>query len=153
MWRPRRKCATLPPMSRPAEFSWRTRARNLDTLAREEFDLLVIGGGITGAGIVRDASLRGFRVALAERRDFATGTSSRSSKLIHGGLRYLPQGDVGLVMEAANERRVLRRLAPHLARPIQMLVPVYNRRGYASISAALWTFDRIAKVGTDERNQ
>jgi len=140
-------------MSRPAEFSWRTRARNLDTLAREAFDLLVIGGGITGAGIVRDASLRGLRVALAERRDFATGTSSRSSKLIHGGLRYLPQGDVGLVIEAANERRVLRRIAPHLARPIQMLYPVHSRSGYATISAGLWTYDRMARVLKEERNR
>jgi len=153
MWRQRTKCATLPPMPRPAELSARTRARNLDTLGRDEFDLLVIGGGITGAGIVRDASLRGFRVALVERRDFATGTSSRSSKLIHGGLRYLPQGDVGLVMEAANERRVLRRIAPHLARPIQMLYPVHSRSGYATISAGLWTYDRMARVLKEERNQ
>jgi glycerol-3-phosphate dehydrogenase len=144
--------ATLPPMPRPAELSSRTRTRNLDTLGREEFDLLVIGGGITGAGIARDASLRGFRVALVERRDFAAGTSSRSSKLIHGGLRYLPQGDVGLVMEAANERRVLRRIAPHLARPIQLLYPVHSRSGYATISAGLWTYDRMARVLKEERN-
>lgn len=140
-------------MARPPEFSSRTRARHLDTLAREGFDLLVIGGGITGAGIVRDASLRGLRVALVERRDFAAGTSSRSSKLIHGGLRYLPQGDVGLVREAANERRALRRLAPHLARPIQMLYPVHSRSGYATISAGLWTYDRMARVLKEERNQ
>jgi glycerol-3-phosphate dehydrogenase len=140
-------------MSRPAELSSRTRTRNLDALAREEFDLLVIGGGITGAGIARDASLRGLRVALVERRDFAAGTSSRSSKLIHGGLRYLPQGDVGLVMEAANERRVLRRIAPHLARPIQMLYPVHSRSGYATISAGLWTYDRMARVIKEERNR
>jgi glycerol-3-phosphate dehydrogenase len=140
-------------MARPAEFSLRTRAKNLEALARDPFDLLVIGGGITGAGIVRDAALRGLRVALVERRDFAVGTSSRSSKLIHGGLRYLQQGDVGLVMEAANERRVLRRLAPHLARPIQMLVPVHSRAGYAKISAGLWTFDRMARVLKDERNE
>jgi len=140
-------------MARPPELSFRTRARNLETLARESFDLLVIGGGITGAGIARDAALRGLRVALVERRDFAVGTSSRSSKLIHGGLRYLPQGDVGLVMEAANERRVLRRLAPHLARPIQLLYPVHSRSGYAKLSAGLWTYDRMARVLKDERNQ
>ncbi len=134
------------------ELSSQTRAANLDTLAREEFDLLVIGGGITGAGIARDAALRGLRVALVERRDFAAGTSSRSSKLIHGGLRYLAQGDVGLVLEAANERRVLRRLVPHLARPARMVVPVYGRSAYAKISAALWTFDRMARVVKDERN-
>jgi glycerol-3-phosphate dehydrogenase len=140
-------------MSRPVELSSHTRARNLDALGREAFDLLVIGGGITGAGIARDAALRGLRVALVERRDFAIGTSSRSSKLIHGGLRYLPQGDVGLVIEAANERRVLRRLAPHLARPIQVLYPVHSRSGYATISAGLWTYDRIARVLKDERNR
>jgi glycerol-3-phosphate dehydrogenase len=140
-------------MVRSPEFSSRTRAKHLDSLSRDPFDLLVIGGGITGAGIGRDAALRGLRVALVERRDFAIGTSSRSSKLIHGGIRYLQQGDVGLVMEAAHERRVLRRLAPHLARPIQMLVPVHSRSGYATISAGLWTYDRMARVLKDERNQ
>jgi glycerol-3-phosphate dehydrogenase len=140
-------------MRRPPELSARTRATHLETLSRETFDLLVIGGGITGAGIARDASLRGLRVALVERRDFAVGTSSRSSKLIHGGLRYLPQGDVALVMEAANERRALRRIAPHLVRPIQMLVPVHGRSGYLTISAGLFTYDRMARVLKGERNQ
>ncbi|MCK6556524.1 glycerol-3-phosphate dehydrogenase/oxidase [Candidatus Binatia bacterium] len=140
-------------MRSPVEFSHRTRTRALETLDREPFDLLVIGGGITGAGIARDAALRGMRVLLTERRDFAVGTSSRSSKLIHGGVRYLQQGDVGLVMEAANERRVLRRLVPYLARPIQMLVPAQRRSGYAKLSAGLWTFDRMARVSHDERNQ
>jgi glycerol-3-phosphate dehydrogenase len=140
-------------MARPAEFSFRTRRKYLERFANEKFDLLVIGGGITGAGIARDAALHGLRVALVERRDFAVGTSSRSSKLIHGGLRYLQQGDVGLVMEAANERRVLRRLAPHLARPVKVIVPVHGRSGYAKIRAGLWTFDRMARVLKDERNQ
>lgn len=136
-----------------AEFSARTRSKNLATLGRESFDLLVIGGGITGAGIARDAAARGLRVALVERRDFAVGTSSRSSKLIHGGLRYLAQGEVGLVMEASNERRAVRKLAPHLATPLQVLVPVYSRAGYATISAGLWTYDRMARVQKAERNQ
>ncbi len=136
-----------------AEFSARTRTKNLEALAREQFDLLVIGGGITGAGIARDAAMRGLRVALVERRDFAAGTSSRSSKLVHGGLRYLAQGDVGLVMEASNERRAVRKLAPHLATPLQVLVPVYSRSGYATISAGLWTYDRMARVLKEERNQ
>jgi glycerol-3-phosphate dehydrogenase len=140
-------------MTQVPEFSYRTRASNLDALSREQFDVLVVGGGITGAGIARDASLRGLRVALVERRDFAVGTSSRSSKLIHGGVRYLQQGDVGLVMEAANERRVLRSLAPHLARPTPLIVPVHGRAGYAKLSAGLWTFDRMARVSKDERNQ
>lgn len=140
-------------MVSPRDFSFRTRKKNLEQLAGEPFDLLIVGGGITGAGIVRDAALRGYRVALIERRDFAAGTSSRSSKLIHGGVRYLQQGDVGLVMEAAHERRVLRRLAPHLARPIQMLVPVHSRSAYAKLSAGLWTYDRMARVLKDERNR
>jgi glycerol-3-phosphate dehydrogenase len=136
-----------------SEFSPHTRTRNLQVLERERFDLLVIGGGITGAGIARDATMRGLRVALVERRDFASGTSSRSSKLIHGGIRYLAQGDVGLVREAANERRAVRRLAPHLATPLQVLIPVYGRAAYATIATGLWTYDRMARVLRDERNR
>jgi len=138
-------------MTRPVELSHRTRSKNLALLGSETFDLLVIGGGITGAGVARDAALRGLSVGLVERRDFASGTSSRSSKLIHGGLRYLQQGDVGLVREAATERYTLRKLAPHLARPMEMMVPTYSRRGHAKISVGLWTFDRIASVSDQER--
>ncbi len=138
---------------RAAEFSFRTRRKALETLSRDEFDLLVIGGGITGAGIAREAALRGLRVAVIERRDYAVGTSSRCSRLIHGGLRELQQGDVGVGLEAANERRVLRRLAPHLARPVKMVVPVQGRSGWAKIRAGLWTFDKMARVGRDERNR
>src|SRR2546422_3774526 len=101
-------------MARPVDFSSRTRAKNLAALAQDDFDLLVIGGGITGAGIVRDAALRGYRVALVERRDFAAGTGSRSSKLVHGGLRFLHEGGLALVMEAAHERRGL---GPFVAPP------------------------------------
>ena len=138
-------------MSRAVEFSLRTRSKNLHALAEQEFDLIVIGGGITGAGIARDAALRGLSVALLERRDFASGTSSRSSKLIHGGLRYLQQGDVGLVREAATERYAVRKIAPHLARPVQMLVPTSSRATYAKLSVGLWTYDRLAGVADDER--
>lgn len=139
-------------MSRPVEFSFRTRARNARALGEGRFDLVVIGGGITGAGVARDAALRGLSVALLERRDFASGTSSRSSKLVHGGLRYLQQGDVGLVREAATERYVVRRLAPHLARPVQMLFPIYSRASYAKMSAGLWTYDRLASISDAERH-
>jgi len=135
------------------EWSVRNRPRILEEMSSRNFDLLVVGGGITGAGVAREAALRGWRVALVERRDFACGTSSRSSKLIHGGLRYLAQGDVSLVREAARERAVLRRLAPHLAEPIQMLVPVYSRAGYLKIRAGLFTYDRLAKVNKEERNR
>lgn len=138
-------------MARPAEFSFRSRASNLHALADQQFDLVVIGGGITGAGVARDAALRGLSVALVERRDFASGTSSRSSKLIHGGLRYLQQGDVALVREAATERYAVRKLAPHLARPVQMLVPVGSRASYAKLSVGLWTYDRLAGVSEAER--
>lgn len=140
-------------MTALGEWSARTRAYNLARLEKETFDVLVIGGGITGAGLAREAALCGLHVALVERRDFAQGTSSRSSKLIHGGLRYLPQGDVGLVREAATERKVLRRLAPQLARPLQMLVPVYSRTGYITIRAGLFTYDRLAGVSKEERNR
>ncbi len=140
-------------MSALVEWSMRTRPNLLAELGAHTFDVLVIGGGITGAGVAREAALRGLRVALVERRDFAVGTSSRSSKLIHGGLRYLPQGDVALVREAATERKVLRRLAPHLAQPIQMLVPVYSRGAYLTIRAGLFTYDRMAGVAKEERNR
>src|ERR1700682_5082671 len=100
--------------------------RNLDALTSENFDLLVIGGGITGAGAALDAALRGLRVALIDKGDFASGTSSVSSKLIHGGLRYLEHGDFHLVYEALHERRRLLRNAPHLVRPLRFAIPFYR---------------------------
>src|SRR6267142_1916695 len=98
----------------------------LATLGGETFDVLVVGGGINGAGIARDAAMRGLRTAVVERSDLASGTSSRSSKLIHGGLRYLEQGHVRLVLEAVRERERLRRLAPHLVRPQEFIFPIYR---------------------------
>lgn len=102
------------------------RASMLDRINRESFDVAVIGGGITGAGIALDAVSRGLKVALIEKRDFASGTSSRSSKLIHGGLRYLEQFQFSLVREALLERATLRKMAPHLSEPLRFLVPVYG---------------------------
>src|SRR5207253_8246523 len=96
--------------------------------------------------------LRGLRTALVERLDWAAGTSSRSSKLIHGGVRYLEQGDVGLVREAATERSVLRRLAPHLALPVRLVMPTYGRAGHAKLGLGLWTFERIATAAPEERH-
>jgi len=93
-------------------------------LETEEFDLLVIGGGITGAGIALDAVTRGLRVALVEKRDFAWGTSSRSTKLIHGGLRYLKQLEFGLVHEVGVERAIVHANAPHVVIPEKMLLPI-----------------------------
>src|SRR5438270_12069577 len=92
-------------------------------LADGTYDLLILGGGITGAGVALDATLRGLRVALIERGDFASGTSSASSKLVHGGLRYLEHGDFRLVYEALHERRRLLRNAPHLVRPLRFVIP------------------------------
>lgn len=109
-----------------------------------EFDLLVVGGGITGAGIALDAASRGLKVVLVERADFASGTSSKSSKLVHGGLRYLEQRDFGLVREAAQERDLLRQLAPHLVEAIPMVLPVADKWMRAKFGAGLWAYDALA---------
>src|SRR5881227_1110910 len=98
----------------------------LAALEAEPFDLVVIGGGITGAGVALDAASRGYSVALVERDDYASGTSSRSSKLVHGGLRYLQNFDLGLVREALLERALLVKLAPHLVRPLPLIVPSFE---------------------------
>src|ERR1700761_2950964 len=106
----------------------RERSATLDRLASNEFDVLVVGGGVTGAGAALDAASRGLRVALVEARDLASGTSGRSSKLIHGGLRYLEQFDFKLVYEALRERDLLvSKLAPHLVRPVSFLYPLYKK--------------------------
>jgi glycerol-3-phosphate dehydrogenase len=105
------------------------RATALERLATETFDVLVIGGGITGAGVALDAATRGLRTALVERRDFAYGTSSKSSKMVHGGIRYLQQGDVKLVWQALRERRTLLQNAPHLVRPLGFMIPIYAKGG------------------------
>lgn len=132
------------------------RSRQLEALRNREFDLLVIGGGITGCGIARDAALRGLRVALVEKDDFASGTSSRSSRLIHGGLRYLEHGFLHLVFEASSERRRLLRLAPHLVRPLEFIWPVYAgaRVPQWKLNAGLTLYDALAlfrNVGTHRR--
>src|SRR5213596_985170 len=105
------------------------RAVAWQSLREEKFDLLIIGGGIVGSGIARDAAMRGLRVGLAEQHDFAFGTSSRSSRLLHGGLRYLAQGRLGLVREASTEKLALHLIAPHLAVPLPFIFP--TRRGTA----------------------
>src|SRR5579885_3321439 len=100
--------------------------RTLESLTDETFDLLILGGGITGAGVALDAALRGLRVALIDKGDFASGTSNASSKLVHGGLRYLEHGDFRLVYEALHERRRLLNNAPHLVRPLRFVLPFYR---------------------------
>jgi glycerol-3-phosphate dehydrogenase len=102
------------------------RSHALRALSEEEFDVLVVGGGITGAGVALDAATRGYSVALLERSDYAAGTSSRSSKLVHGGLRYLQNFDLGLVREALLERQLMVALAPHLVRPLPLVVPAFE---------------------------
>jgi glycerol-3-phosphate dehydrogenase len=124
--------------------SWRNRA--VARLGAERFDVLIIGGGITGAGIARDAALRGLSVALVERDDFASGTSSRSSRLVHGGVRYLEHGYLSLVFEASRERRILLKTAPHLVRPLQFTWPVYRgaRVPRWKLRAGLGLYDLLA---------
>ncbi|MGZ4758686.1 MAG: glycerol-3-phosphate dehydrogenase/oxidase [Acidimicrobiales bacterium] len=123
------------------------RATALRRLADTHFDVLVIGGGIVGTGTAVDASSRGLRTALVERDDFASGTSSKSSKLVHGGLRYLQQGDVRLVYEALAERQRLRRNAPHLVKVLPFLLPVFGKGGVIpkklsrALGSAMWMYD------------
>jgi glycerol-3-phosphate dehydrogenase len=119
------------------------------------YDLLVIGGGITGAGIALDAASRGLKTALVEKNDFAFGTSSRSTKLIHGGLRYLKQLEFGLVKEVGSERAVVHRLAPHLVVPEKMLLPLYEKRGFGSLltSFGLKLYDWLAGVKPEDQRK
>ena len=122
------------------------RGERLTRLASHRFDLLVIGGGITGCGIARDAALRGLSVALVEKDDFASGTSSRSSRLIHGGVRYLEHGQLHLVFESSAERRHLLRLAPHLVHPLEFTWPVYTgaRIPRWKLGAGLMLYDALS---------
>ena len=110
----------------PTTFDRSTALRRLED---EEFDVLVVGGGITGVGCALDAASRGLRTALVERDDFSSGTSSKSSKLAHGGLRYLQQREFGLVYEALYERTIMLRNAPHLVHELPFLIPVLTRDG------------------------
>src|SRR4029079_6540384 len=101
-------------------------SRTFSALETDVFDVLIIGGGITGAGVARDAAMRGMRVALVEKNEWASGTSSRSSRLVHGGIRYLEHGDIDLVRESVREREILLRIAPGLVKPLEFTWPVYQ---------------------------
>jgi glycerol-3-phosphate dehydrogenase len=136
-----------------ASLDLRDRDTLFDTLRSGVFDVVVIGGGITGAGVARDAAMRGLRTALVEARDFGSGTSSRSSKMIHGGLRYLAMGDVGLVREAASERKVVQQIAPHLARETPFVMPAKAAATIAKLRTALWTFEKLGGVPKSHRHQ
>ena len=131
----------------------------LDRLATEHFDVLVIGGGITGVGVALDAASRGLCTALVEREDFASGTSSKSSKLIHGGLRYLETGDVKLVYESLHERQRLLRNAPHLVSVSPFLIPILSHDGALSksraraLGAAMWAYDLTGGLRIGKRHR
>jgi len=120
------------------------REGNLERLRREKFDILVVGGGITGCGIALDAASRGLRTALVDKGDFAGGTSSKSSKLIHGGLRYLKQLQFKVTLEASREKALLKTLAPHLVEDLPFLLPLWSRATRAIISPGLWIYDAAA---------
>jgi len=125
-------------------------------MAREEFDVCVIGGGINGAAVARDGALRGLKVALVEAGDFAGATSSRSSKLIHGGFRYLPQWQFRLVYHAIRERELLRhRTAPHLVHAIRFLFPIYKGKGFGrfTMDVGMWLYDIFARTARSERHR
>ncbi|RYM06061.1 glycerol-3-phosphate dehydrogenase/oxidase [Sporolactobacillus sp. THM7-7] len=134
-------------------FSARERSHYLEEMARRPLDLFIIGGGITGAGIALDATLRGLRTGLADMQDFAGGTSSRSTKLVHGGLRYLKQFEVKIVAEVGRERAIVYENAPHVTSPEKMMLPIYQNGtfGRFSTSMGLKLYDFLAGVKKNER--
>ena len=146
-------------MAKPVQVPPFDRGDALESLASEQFDVLVVGGGITGAGVALDAATRGLRTALVERDDFASGTSSKSSKLVHGGLRYLQQREVGLVYEGLAERQVALRNAPHLVRVLPFLIPVLTKDGVISrrlaraLGGALWMYDLTGGLRIGKRHR
>ena len=137
------------------KFSNQNRTKTIAKLAKEKFDLVVIGGGITGGGIALDAASRGLKVALVEKNDFASGTSSKSTKLIHGGLRYLKQFDFWLVKEVGSERAIVHKLAPHLVLPEKMLLPLIENGSYGKwlTSIGLKVYDILAQVTGDDKRK
>ncbi len=142
-------------MGQPIAFSNVSRKERIQNAAKETFDLIVIGGGITGGGIALDAASRGLKVLLLEKGDFASGTSSKSTKLIHGGLRYLKQFDFWLVKEVGSERAIVHKLAPHLVLPEKMLLPLIEGGSYGKwlTSIGLKVYDILAQVSGDDKRQ
>jgi len=131
----------------------RDRHNTFAELEAQVFDILIIGAGITGCGVARDAAMRGLSVAMIDSGDVGAGTSSRSSKLIHGGLRYLAQGDVFVVKEAAVERRAVRTIAPHLAQTTELIIPIQGKKGMAKMQAAMWSYEKLGRVSPDELHE
>ncbi|WP_422861763.1 glycerol-3-phosphate dehydrogenase/oxidase [Flagellimonas sp. W118] len=142
-------------MKENTRFSNLDRKKTIEKLSKEDFDLIIIGGGITGGGIALDAASRGMKVALLEKGDFASGTSSKSTKLIHGGLRYLKQFDFWLVKEVGSERAIVHKLAPHLVLPEKMLLPLIEGGSYGKwlTSIGLKVYDILAQVTGDDKRQ
>ena len=136
-------------------FSSLNRQEVLDSIDGHTFDLTIVGGGVTGAGIALDAASRGLNVLLLEKGDFASGTSNKSTKLIHGGLRYLKQFEFGLVKETGTERAIVHKLAPHLAVPEKMLLPFVEGGTYGSFSTSvgLKVYDFLAGVVKKDRRK
>ncbi|WP_413943796.1 glycerol-3-phosphate dehydrogenase/oxidase [Bdellovibrio sp. HCB-162] len=136
-------------------FSFANRIQNINKMKTQEFDLVIIGGGINGAGVARDASARGMKVALIEARDFASGTSSKSSKLIHGGIRYLENMEFKLVFEALNERTRLFEMAPHLVHPLRFMIPLYeeSRVGMFKMGLGMWLYDALSLFQAPEMHE
>lgn len=142
-------------MTKNIRFSNLDRKKTIQKLKEDSFDLVVIGGGITGGGIALDAASRGLKVALVEKNDFASGTSSKSTKLIHGGLRYLKQFDFWLVKEVGSERAIVHNLAPHLVLPEKMLLPLIENGSYGKwlTSIGLKVYDILAQVTGDDKRK
>ena len=140
---------------KPLGFSALDRFRLLKKATSKKFDLIVIGGGVTGAGIALDAASRGLNTCLVEKDDFASGTSNKSTKLIHGGLRYLKQLEIGLVRESGSERAIVHKLAPHLVIPEKMLLPLIEGGTYGKMmtSIGLKVYDMLANVGGNDRRK
>jgi glycerol-3-phosphate dehydrogenase len=130
-----------------------SRKINIEKIERSKYDLIIIGGGVTGAGIALDAVSRGLQVLLVEKGDFASGTSSKSTKLIHGGLRYLKQFEISLVREVGRERAIVHKLCPHLVVPEKMLLPLYEDGSFGKFatSLGLWVYDFLADVEGDDK--
>ncbi len=137
------------------EFSPATRQANIQKMSQGPLDIIIIGGGITGAGIARDAAMRGLTVALVEKQDFSSGTSSKSARMVHGGLRYLEQRQFGLVYSACTERYRLCKLAPRLVRPIAFIFPVYrtSKDSLLMIRVGMWLYDLMAMFHTLKRHK
>jgi glycerol-3-phosphate dehydrogenase len=137
------------------DFSAQTRRANIEKLGAEMFDVVIVGGGITGAGIARDAAMRGYRVALVDKGDFASGTSSKSSKLVHGGVRYMELFEFGLVAEASRERRILWNIAPYLVHPLPFVFPIYRDARWPKwmIDVGMWMYDGLAMFRNFKRHR